>query len=144
MNFISHSVLLGFTSGAAVLIVFKQLPGLLGIHIEGGHGFIRSLVDLVVHLDQFHPLSFMLGLIVIMVVLAIKRWRPNWPGALIAMVLVGILLTVFNLNSRGVRVVGAISGSLPSLHLPNLELWHQIGTLAPAALAISSTFKLRS
>jgi SulP family sulfate permease len=109
----------------------------LGIHIEGGHGFIRSLVDLVVHLDQFHPLSFMLGLIVIMVVLAINRWRPNWPGTLIAMVLVGILLTVFNLNSRGVRVVGAISGSLPSLHLPNLELWHQIGTLAPAALAIT-------
>ena len=104
LNYISHSVLLGFTSGAAVLIVFKQLPGLLGIHIEGGHGFIRSLLDLVARLDQFHPLTFVLGFIVIAVILAIKRWRPDWPGTLIAMVFVGILLTVFHLDSRGVRV----------------------------------------
>ena len=137
LNFISHSVLLGFTSGAAVLIVFKQLPGLLGIPIEKGSGFIPSLLNLVAHLDRFHPLTFMLGLIVIAVVLAVKRWRPNWPGTLIAIVFVGILLTVFHLDNRGVRVVGAISGNLPPLNLPNLELWHQIGTLAPAALAIT-------
>jgi SulP family sulfate permease len=137
LNYISHSVLLGFTSGAAVLIVFKQLPGLLGIHIEGGHGFIRSLLDLVARLDQFHPLTFVLGFIVIAVILAIKRWRPDWPGTLIAMVFVGILLTVFHLDSRGVRVVGAISSSLPPFYLPDVELWHQIGALAPAALAIT-------
>jgi SulP family sulfate permease len=137
LNYISHSVLLGFTSGAAVLIVFKQLPGLLGIHIEGGHGFIRSLLDLVAHLDQFHPLTFVLGFIVIAVILAIKRWRPDWPGTLIAMVFVGILFTVFHLNDQGVRVVGAISSSLPPFHLPNLELGSQIGALAPAALAIT-------
>jgi len=137
LNYISHSVLLGFTSGAAVLIMFKQLPALLGIHVEGGHGFVRSLVELVTHLDQFHPLTFVLGLIVIAVILAIKRRRPDWPGTLIAMVLVGILLTVFHLDGRGVRVVGAISGSLPPFHLPHLELLHQIGVLAPAALAIT-------
>jgi SulP family sulfate permease len=77
LNFISHSVLLGFTSGAAVLIIFKQLPSLLDIHIEKGSGFIRSLLDLIVHLGRLHPLSFVLGLIVIAVVLAIKRWRPG-------------------------------------------------------------------
>jgi len=137
LNFISHSVLLGFTSGAAVLIAYKQLPGLLGIHIDKGSGFIRSLLDLVVHLDQFHPLTFVLGLIVIAVILVIKRWRPGWPGTLMAMILVGILFTVFHLDSRGVQVVGAISGSLPPFHLPQWELWHQIGTLAPGALAIT-------
>jgi SulP family sulfate permease len=79
----------------------------------------------------------MLGLIVIAVVLAIKRWRSIWPGTLIAIVFVGILLTVFHLDSRGVQVVGSVSGSLPPLHLPKWELWHQIGTLAPAALAIT-------
>ena len=137
LNFISHSVLIGFTSGAAVLIVFKQIPGLLGIHIEKGSGFVRSLIDLVVHLNKLHPLTFALGAIVILVVLACNRWKPNWPGTLIAMVLVGILLTVFHLDRRGVQVVGAISGSLPPFHLPNLTLWREIGTLAPAALAIT-------
>lgn len=137
LNFISHSVLLGFTSGAAVLIAFKQLPALLGIHIDTGGGVVQSLLDLIAHLDQFHPLTFALGLIVIAVVMAFKRWRPNWPGTLIAMVLVGILLTVFHLDRRGVQVVGAISGSLPPFHLPNVNVWNQIGALAPAALAIT-------
>ncbi len=137
LNFISHSVLLGFTSGAAVLIVFKQLPGLLGIHIETGGGFVHSLLDMIVHLDQLHPLTFGLGLIVIAVVLVVNRWRPNWPGTLIAMVFVGILLTFFHLDGQGVQMVGAISGSLPPFHLPNLELLPQIGTLAPTALAIT-------
>jgi len=137
LNFISHSVLLGFTSGAAVLIVFNQLPGLLGIHIEKSSGFIRSLLDLVAHLDQLHMLSLVLGLIVITIVLIIKRLRPGWPGALIAMLLVGILLAFFHLDDRGVGVVGAISGSLPPFHLLQWDLWHQIGTLAPGALAIT-------
>jgi SulP family sulfate permease len=137
LNFISHSVLLGFTSGAAVLIVFKQIPGLLGIHIEKGGGFVQSLLDLIVHLDQVHPLTFALGVIVIAVVLAFNRWRPTWPATLIAMVLVGILLSVFHLDRRGVEVVGAISGSLPPFHLPDLRLWRQTGILAPAALAIT-------
>jgi len=137
LNFISHSVLLGFTSGAAVLIAFKQLDNLLGIHVEKGGGFVRSLLDLVSHLDQIHPLSLGLGLIVIVIILAIKRWRPNWPGTLIAMIFVGILLTVFHLDDRGVRVVGAISGSLPPFHMPHWQVLQQIGTLAPAALAIT-------
>ena len=137
LNFISHSVLLGFTSGAAVLIVFKQLPGLLGIDVARGGGFVRSLIDLIANLDQFHPLTFALGATVIVVVLLFKRWRPNWPGTLIAMALVGILLTVFNLDRRGVPVVGAISGNLPPFQVLNLGLWREIGTLAPAALAIT-------
>jgi SulP family sulfate permease len=137
LNFISHSVLLGFTSGAAVLIVFKQLPGLLGIHVEKGGSFVRSLLELMGHLDQFHPLTFVLGLIVIAIVLGVNRWRPDWPGTLIAMVFVGTILTLFNLDGRGVRVVGAISGSLPPFQLPPWGLWRRIGTLAPAALAIT-------
>lgn len=137
LNFISHSVLLGFTSGAAVLIVFKQLPGLLGIPVEKGGGFVQSLMFLAVHLHQFHPLTLVLGLTVIAVVLAIMRWRPHWPGTLIAMVMVGILLTVFHLDERGVRVVGAISGDLPSFNPLRFELWREVGVLAPAALAIT-------
>jgi SulP family sulfate permease len=137
LNFISHSVLLGFTSGAAVLIAFNQLPGLLGIPIEKGSGFVHSLLDLIHHLDQFHPLTFVLGLTVIVVVLAIKHWRPNWPGTLAAMVIVGILLAIFHLDERGVQVVGAISGSLPPFHIFRWQVWDQVGTLAPAALAIT-------
>jgi sulfate permease, SulP family len=137
LNFVSHSVLLGFTAGAAVLIAFKQLPGLLGVQVAQGGSFARSLVDLLGRLDQIEPATLILGLTTIAVILVLKRWRPNWPGTLAAMLLVGVAVAVFHLDRHHVRVVGAISASLPPISVPGWSDFDQVGRLAPAALAIS-------
>lgn len=137
LHFVSHSVLLGFTAGAAVLIVSKQLPGLLGIHIAQGAGFIRSVFEIVTDLDQVSPVTLLLGLITISVILILKRWRPGWPGTLISMILVGTGVAIFNLEAHQVAVVGSIPGDLPPFNPPGWSVWSQIGRLAPAALAIS-------
>ncbi len=113
LNFVSHSVLLGFTAGAAVLIAFKQIPGLLGIQIEKSSVFYEHLFNIVTHLHQSEIITFMLGVATILVILTVKRIRPNWPGTLIAMVLVGTIVAVFDLDRKGVAVVGAIPRSLP-------------------------------
>lgn len=137
LNFVSHSVLLGFTAGAALLIAFKQLPGLFGIAISPGGSFGHSMFELLTRLDQIHPATLMLGVVTIGIVLAFKRWRPQWPGTLVAMVLVGSLVALFHLDQHQVRVVGAIPGSLPGFHVPQWTLLSEIGRLAPAALAVS-------
>ena len=137
LNFVSHSVLLGFTAGAAVLIAFKQLPGLLGVQVSQGVSFFRSLVELLGHLHRGEPATLLLGLATIGIILAFKRWRPNWPGTLAAMILVGGAVAVFQLDRHNVRVVGAIAGSLPPLSAPGWDSFDQVGRLAPAALAIS-------
>jgi SulP family sulfate permease len=137
LNFVSHSVLLGFTAGAAVLIIFKQLPGLLGIGLSNSSSFVHALVELLGQLHQTHHITLTLGLITIGVILVIKRWRPRWPGTLVAMVLVGIMVALFDLDDHNVRVVGAIPGSLPPFNPPGWAVFDHVGRLAPAALAIS-------
>jgi SulP family sulfate permease len=137
LNFVSHSVLLGFTAGAAVLIIFKQLPGLLGIGLSNSSSFVLALVELLRHLHQTHHITLILGLVTIALILITKRLRPNWPGTLVAMLLVGALVALFDLDDHNVRVVGAIPASLPPFNLPEWDVYDHIGRLAPAALAIS-------
>lgn len=137
LNFVSHSVLLGFTAGAAVLIAFKQIPGLLGIQIEKSSVFYEHLFNIVTHLHQSEIITFMLGVATILVILTVKRIRPNWPGTLIAMVLVGTIVAVFDLDRKGVAVVGAIPRSLPPFNLPDVSEVSHVGQLASGALAIA-------
>ncbi len=137
LNFVSHSVLLGFTSGAAVLIAFKQIPSLLGIHDIRSSSFLGSLIELLGRVHQTHHLTMILGVVTIGVILAMKRWRPNWPGTLVAMVLVGVVVALFDLEEYQVRVVGAIPGSLPPFNPPHWSAMDNVGRLAPAALAIA-------
>jgi len=137
LNFVSHAVLLGFTAGAAVLIAFKQLPALLGIPLEKGKAFLVALIHLLLNLHQTHLATLLIGLATIATILVIKKLRPAWPGTLVAMILVGLLVLLFELDGRGVAVVGAVPSSLPPFNLPLVESFDQVGKLAPGALAIA-------
>lgn len=137
LNFVSHSVLLGFTAGAAVLIAFKQLPSLLGIPVSSGHGFIRTLVELSGQLHTVHFPTFLLGLLTIGIVIAFNFKWPKAPGTLVAMMVVGLLVALLDLEKGPMRVVGAIPPNLPPLSKPGWASFEQVGQLAPAALAIS-------
>jgi SulP family sulfate permease len=137
LNLVSHSVLLGFTAGAAVLIAFKQLPGLLGIEIQRGGHFFESLLGILSQLHRIHWITLLLGLATIAVILIVKKIRPNWPGTLFAMILVGLLVAIFNLDEHGVAVVGSIPRSLPPLSVPGREAFLSFDKLAPGALAIA-------
>jgi SulP family sulfate permease len=70
----------------------------------------------------------------------LKKLKPNWPGTLIAMVVAGGAVALFELDTHGVAVVGAIPRSLPPFHLPDIhgfEIEVDIADLAPSALAIA-------
>jgi SulP family sulfate permease len=137
LNYVSHSVILGFTAGAAVLIAFKQLPALLNLEIERGGIFFESLFNILANLHHVHPLTLLLGGMTIGIILVVKRLRPTWPGTLIAMIIVGLVVTVFHLDARGVIVVGSIPRNLPPFHFPSLSLGIKVSELAPGALAIA-------
>ncbi len=140
LNFVSHSVILGFTAGAAVLIGFKQIPNLLGLHLEKTSIFVESLVQIANHMRETHIITFALGLGTVAIILALRKLRPSLPGTLIALVVIGGVVALFKLDAHGVAVVGAIPQSLPPFHFPNihgLEIEVDIADLAPGALAIA-------
>jgi SulP family sulfate permease len=140
LNFVSHSVILGFTAGAAVLIGFKQIPNLLGLNLEKTSIFVESLAQIVSHIHETHIITFALGLGTVAVIVALRTVRSSWPGTLIALVVIGGLVGLFKLDAHGVAVVGAIPQSLPPFHFPDihgLEIEVDIADLAPGALAIA-------
>jgi SulP family sulfate permease len=140
LNFVSHAVILGFTAGAAVLIGFKQVPNLLGLRIERTSVFVESLLRIGSHIRETHLITLALGIITVVVIVALKKLRPSWPGTLIALVVAGGLVAVFGLEAHGVSVVGAIPRSLPPFSIPRihgLEIEVDIADLAPGALAIA-------
>ena len=137
LDFVSRSVLLGFTAGAALLIAFKQLPTLLGIAVPKGEHLLTTLIYLLGRLPQTQWLPFGLGLTAVAVILAAKKVRPRWPGTLMAMVLIVLLVHLFRLDQRGVSVVGAIPRDLPPFHLPAWAAADHFGQLASGALAIA-------
>ena len=138
LNFVSHAVLIGFMAGAAVLISFKQLPSLLGLSLQNADAiFYRHLGEVLRHLPQIHWISLSLGVLTIALIIGIHRYKPRWPSTLIALVIAGALVALFDLQGRGVAVIGDIPRGLPPLHLPDLQGVLQTGRLAPGALAIA-------
>jgi SulP family sulfate permease len=134
VNFISESVLTGFSAGAAIYIATTQLGKLFGI--EGAKGeFIERIVYIVQHLGTTNPWSLGLGLAVIAVLLAAERLAPRVPWALVV-VAASILLMVFTrLGGHGIRITGEIPAGLPPLRLPSFAL-EDVKALLPTAFAV--------
>jgi len=137
LNFVSHSVILGYTAGAAVLIGFKQVPNLCGLKLDRTGSFLGSLQGIFTHLHETQLIALGLGLLTILIIVVLRKSRPALPGTLIAMLTVGGLVAAFDLNSHGIEVVGAIPRSLPPFHVPNITLYESLRQLVPGALAIA-------
>ena len=136
VNFLSHPVLSGFTSAAALIIGLNQLKHLMGVSLERGHHVHVILLDAVRNLNATHWITLAIGLVSIAVLVVLKRWRPGFPGALVAVVGATAAVAVLGLGSAGVATVGAVPAGLPKPGLPLLDL-ELAKALIPTALTIS-------
>lgn len=132
-NFISSPVLIGFKAGIGLVIVFDQVPKLLGIHITK-EGFFRDILSIAGHLSETSVLTLAIAAAALVALLAMERLWPHSPAPLLA-VAAGIALSWFaGLQALGVSTVGFIPQSLPSLTLPDIGL---VQELLPGALGIA-------
>jgi SulP family sulfate permease len=106
-------VILGFSTGAAVLIGCKQLPNFLGLALAQSGSFAGTMARVAAAVHEAHLITLALGLLTIGAILVLRKIKPHWPGTLIAMVLVGGIVAAFDLDRHGVAVVGAIPRMLP-------------------------------
>ncbi len=136
VNFVSHSVVVGFTAGAALLIGTSQLSNFLGVPGSKRHAFIHVWEDLFSHLSQVNVIVIAIATTTLVVSLLCKRFLPRLPGMLIAMVTGSFLSLLLHGKDHGVRLVGSLPAHLPPLSLPDLSTAN-IRSLAPAALAVA-------
>ena len=136
VNFLSHPVVSGFTSAAALIIGLSQLKHLLGVEIPRSHHVHVILTRAAGELGSVHLITLALGAGAVAVLLLLKRWRPTFPGALAVVLLGTAAVALFRLDQHGVSIVGAVPQGLPALALPTLD-WVTIIKLLPTALTIS-------
>jgi len=138
VNFVADSVIVGFTAGAGLLISVNQLRHLLRLDIASSPEMAETLKNLYGEISGIHLPSLALGLGVIVVIALLKRFRPQLPGALIAMVLAAAATGFLGLEEKGVQALGAIPRTLPPLaDLPFLN-FDLIWKLTPGALAVAA------
>ena len=136
VNFLSHSVLVGFTAAAAIIIGFSQAKHIFGISIERKEHFYETVREVVDNLSTTNSTTLVLGSVSLAALFSLKRFAPKVPAALV--VVVGSILAVqlFNLEDRGVKVVGDIPDKLPAFGLPDFD-GSLMGTLLPTAFVIT-------
>ena len=136
VNFLSHPVLSGFTSAAALIIGLSQLKHLLGVDIERSPYVHEILWEAARQIGAVHGPTLLLGLASIAVLVALKRWMPSIPGALVAVAGSTAAVWAFDLAGAGVRIVGEVPGGLPAPTMPALDLG-SMQAMVPSALAIA-------
>jgi len=136
INFVSHSVIVGFTAGAAFLIATSQLENALGIPIPGGSSFLTSWAFIIRSAGQTNGYELVVALATLVCAVIFKTLRPRWPGLLIALVAGSLLSLALDGAAHGVRLLGELPGHLPPLSSPDFTL-DTLRMMAPGALAVS-------
>lgn len=136
-QFVSRSVVVGFTAGAGLLIALSQLAPLLGVkQPDAGH----MLEQVWMTLQQLRDTNFYalgIGIGSILVTVTAPRWLPRWlPAPLVVVVVSAAVVEVFRLDAKGVMQIGDLPKTLPDVHLPFLNL-RLIADIADDALAMA-------
>ncbi|MFI6573336.1 SulP family inorganic anion transporter [Nocardia fluminea] len=130
--FISEPVLKGFIVGLALVIIIGQVPKLLGVGKHDGN-FFEQAWGIVTELGEIQWRTVTIGLISLALVLALRRWLPFVPGALVAVGFGILVVTVFGLDDKGVAIVGHIDSGLPTFGMPSgVTLRDYLDLLGPA------------
>lgn len=126
---VPHSVIVGFTAGAAVLIINSQVGTLLGIEIARGTSVVDTIVQTIIAIHQGQWRPQVLALVLITLV-TMRLWKPlnRWIPAMLIAVITGsvalLVLEQYFTEFSGIRKVSAIPGALPPLSYPVLSLEH--------------------
>ncbi|MEH6627149.1 MAG: SulP family inorganic anion transporter [Motiliproteus sp.] len=136
VNFVSHSVVIGFTAGAAVIIATSQIKNVLGIEIASTGSFIQTWQAIFAEVTGLNPYALAVGLATLATSLVFKLYLPRWPGMLIAMVVGSLVALGLSAEEHGIGLVGAIPAQLPSFVLPAFSE-DLLRSLGPGAMALA-------
>ncbi len=141
VNFISHTVVIGFTAGAALLIIASQVKNFFGIDVPHGTMFFRIILTFFASLADIKPWVLAVGLVTLLSGMAVRKWLPKIPYMIVAMLAGSLAATAFNAwlgaEATGIKTLGALPSALPPLSSPHFSL-DSMRTLVGLALALTA------
>jgi SulP family sulfate permease len=138
MKYMPQPVITGFTAGIAVSIFSSQVKDALGLRMGAVPAdFLPRWQAYAQHITSIQPAALVLTVLGLALIIALRRWRPNWPGFLIALLLcttaaIGLGLPVETIGSR----FGALPAALPTFHIPHIP-FERTRELLPSAFTIA-------
>lgn len=136
VNFLSHPVIAGFTSAAALIIGFSQLKHLMGVDIPRSKHVHEIIINAAENIGLTNIPTLLIGVGGILLLLAVKRFKVPVPGPLLLVGLSVLVVWVFGLDAQGVKIVGTVPEGLPAFGVPKFSM-DNFQALLPIALTIS-------
>ncbi len=136
VNFVSHTVVVAFTAGAAILIMTSQLKHVFGIAMPKGESFLGVWIGLFNHLGDINYYVLIVALSTLISALLCKRFFPRLPYMLLAMIFGSLVSLFFGGEARGIHLVGEMPANLPPFSMPDFS-FGTIQQLAPEAFAVA-------
>ncbi|AVZ71578.1 sodium-independent anion transporter [Streptomyces lunaelactis] len=118
-DLLSRPVLIGYLAGVALIMMVDQLTKLTGVPTEGS-GFFPKLVSFAQNLTEAHPTTVIFSAGTLVFLYLATRFRWGIPGPLLALALGTAVVAVFDLQDRGLAVIGEIPAGLPRPDIPDL------------------------
>jgi SulP family sulfate permease len=136
VNFVSHTVVVGFTAGAAILIATSQMKYVTGIKIPKGESFLHTWMDVGLGIGQINLYILLIAGFTMLSALLMKRYFPKLPHLLFGMIMGSLASIALGGEALGISYVGEIKGQLPPLSSPEFSL-ASIKQLASGAFAVA-------
>jgi sulfate permease, SulP family len=136
VNLLSHPVISGFTSAAAVVIAFSQAKDLLGLDIGRQTRVVDTLRGVVDNIGDTSLTTLALGVAAIGLLVAGRRYAPRLPMALVAVILGSLVTWGLSLHERGVAILREVPSGLPAPALPEMSAG-VVAELMPVAVIIA-------
>ncbi|MBU0992113.1 MAG: SulP family inorganic anion transporter [Proteobacteria bacterium] len=136
VNFVSHSVVVGFTAGAAILIATSQIKHVFGIPAAGSHSFFSAWMNIGQEISHINKYALTVAAGTLACAVGFKIIRPRWPGLLFAMIIGSLIAEFLNAESNGVRLMESLPRHLPPVSMPDFSL-AAIRELAPKAFPVA-------
>jgi SulP family sulfate permease len=136
VNFVSHNVVIGFTTGAAFLIASSQITHILGISTTKGVAFVEIWKELYFGIGEFNGFLLFIGISTIISAILIKRYQPKLPNLFIGLLVGSVVGWTLESFTSSISTVGNITAFIPPLSLPDFSI-HSLTEIAPGAFAVA-------
>ncbi len=123
VNFVSNSVIIGFSAGAGILIAFKQLKHIFGIKVPQGSSFYKIISYIVQHIQETNWYAFTVAMATLAIALLIRKIKKiSKLYMLFAMILGSFIAVWLGGMQHGIETVGKIPSNLPPFNPPDFDL----------------------
>lgn len=139
VSFISQTVIMGFTAGAAILIISNQVANILGLSIERQKNIIFHYQAIYDNLNKTNYPILIVALLTLLVCFVCQRFWPKLPAFLVAMFSVSVGVYLYSLfgDISNISMVGALNAGLPNIVMPDFS-YHTVYQFMSSAIALAT------